>query len=28
LLGVSVHNLVDPNEKHEGPRLPLFDELP
>ena len=28
LLGVSVHNLVDPNEKREGPRLPLFDQLP
>jgi len=27
LLGVSVHNLVDPSEKNDGPRLPLFDDL-
>jgi DNA polymerase-4 len=26
LLGVSVHNLVDPGEKRGGARLPLFDE--
>ena len=26
LLGVSVHNLVDPSEKREEVRLPLFDE--
>jgi len=27
LLGVSVHNLVDPSEKGEEIRLPLFDEV-
>jgi len=27
LLGVSVHNLVDPSEKGEELRLPLFDDL-
>jgi len=27
LLGVSVHNLVDPSEKREEIRLPLFDEV-
>jgi DNA polymerase-4 len=27
LLGVSVHNLVDPGEKEEGLPLPLFDDL-
>jgi DNA polymerase-4 len=26
LLGVSVHNLVDPTEKNDGVRLPLFDD--
>jgi hypothetical protein len=27
LLGVSVHNLVDPTEKREGGPLPLFDGI-
>ena len=27
LLGVSVHNLVDPSEKRDGLKLPLFDEV-
>ena len=27
LLGVSVHNLVDPSEKREDVRLPLFDDV-
>ena len=27
LLGVSVHNLVDPSEKSEGGPLPLFDDV-
>ena len=27
LLGVSVHNLVDPSEKSEGAPLPLFDGI-
>jgi DNA polymerase IV len=27
LLGVSVHNLVDPNEKGDWMKLPLFDDL-
>ncbi len=27
LLGASVHNLVDPSERREGVRLPLFDDV-